>query len=365
MEKARTIPIEPHWKVTGILAVVLSLLFFWPLLGAICFAAIMAFLFFPLYRWLNRHLPSVVAVWTTVVLSVCVVAIPVAITLMVAIAQGITFANQIAETLQLSSSNATIDQTEKVVNQINSIVAPLSNGQVQFDKSTVQSFFTNTMPELIKSLITVIVGFASSLSWVISFGTVYLFVFAAFLANGEKIIEKIRLLSPFADQTTKLYFMRIGGMIRASMLGQLVVAFVLAVLTAFLLILIGLGPYFFFLVIVMTLLNMIPLGSGLLVYPLAIIAILLGNVVGGIWVILIFSFVICSLDNIMRPRLIPKSVQIAPALMTLAVFCGIFYFGLLGVVYGPVIAIVLLTTLETYLEYRRRMLGEPIKEVAI
>lgn len=59
------------------------------------------------------------------------------------------------------------------------------------------------------------------------------------------------------------------------------------------------------------------------------------------------------MDNVLRPKLIPKKARIEPVLLVLATFAGLFHFGLIGVVYGPVITVVLLTTLEFYSAYRR------------
>lgn len=365
MGQARILPVETHWRVTILIAALLALVFFWPLLGVICFAAIMAFLFYPLYTRIARYLPVFFAATGTVFVSVVIVAVPIAVVLLVAIAQGATLAMNIAEELQLTVTNPSDYIIDDIAAQINGVTVPISSGQVQINAESIRSFFSETLPVIIRSVITIIVNFASSLPSTVAYMTVYIFLFAAFLVNGKMVVERLKVVSPFNDRMTKLYFTRVGSMIRASMLGQLLIAFVLAVLTAILFILINLGPYFFFLVIIMTLLNMIPLGSGVIVYPLAIIAILFGNVAGGFWVIVIYSFVICSLDNVMRPRLIPKNAQIAPALMTLAVFCGIFYFGILGVVYGPVIAIVLLTTFETYVEYRQYLMTKRIKEVPV
>ena len=52
----------------------------------------------------------------------------------------------------------------------------------------------------------------------------------------------------------------------------------------------------------------------------------------------------------MRSKLMPKQVYLSVALTMVATFCGIAYFGILGVVYGPVIMIVLTTTVDMYLE---------------
>jgi predicted PurR-regulated permease PerM len=52
----------------------------------------------------------------------------------------------------------------------------------------------------------------------------------------------------------------------------------------------------------------------------------------------------------MRPRLVPKSARLDPALMILAVFSGIALFGFIGIVIGPIIMILITTTLQIYQE---------------
>lgn len=182
-----------------------------------------------------------------------------------------------------------------------------------------------------------------------------LFLFLYMLARGAKILDDLRTISPFDRKTTALYFSRMGAMIKASMVSQLLIAFILAVLAALtLLVFIGGGEYFFFMVGVLTILNMVPLGSAPLIYVICAVAIASGNISGGIWTLIIYQLLICNIDNIMRPRLIPKSVRLNAGLMVLSVFSGLYYFGALGLVYGPLIIIMLLTTYETYVEYVRK-----------
>lgn len=115
--------------------------------------------------------------------------------------------------------------------------------------------------------------------------------------------------------------------------------------------------YFVFFVIALTLLGMIPLGSGIVVIPIALIAMVSGNFWPGFWVLAIYLGIICNLDTVLRPVLIPKKANIIPALVTLSTFCGIYYFGMLGIVYGPLIVTLLLITLDVYAAYRQRLKG--------
>ncbi|MGL5444771.1 MAG: AI-2E family transporter, partial [[Mycobacterium] stephanolepidis] len=59
--------------------------------------------------------------------------------------------------------------------------------------------------------------------------------------------------------------------------------------------------------------------------------------------------VVSNIDNVLRPFLVPRGARLDPALMLLAVFSGIAAFGFWGIVLGPVLMIVIVTTIDMYL----------------
>ena len=77
--------------------------------------------------------------------------------------------------------------------------------------------------------------------------------------------------------------------------------------------------------------------------------ILFGNVFGGVFVIAWHLIVVTNIDNFLRPILVPRAARLDSALMLLAVFAGITMFGFLGIVIGPVLMIVIVTTVSVYL----------------
>lgn len=352
---------QQHWKITLLVAGVAAAVFLWPYLAIISFAAITAYLFYPVHARLVRRMPAMVSAAVTVAFALVIVAVPLALMLLVAFAQGVSFASSFASYIQTGATGSLHDEVQSVVNQVNAVIEPVSAGRLHVTVESVRQFFATTVPVLLKSLASFMVAIASSLPSLFTAVTIYLFTVIAFLAHGASILENLRTVSPFDQRMTRLYFVRTGAMIKASMWSQLLISFVLALLTAILLILVGGGPYFFFLVGLLTVLNMIPLGSAPLVYIISAVAIMAGNISGGLWVFVIYQFVICNIDNFMRPRLIPKSVRLNTALMVLSIFCGLYYFGILGLIYGPLIMILLLTTYEVYLEYRQGEVRPPEK----
>ena len=57
------------------------------------------------------------------------------------------------------------------------------------------------------------------------------------------------------------------------------------------------------------------------------------------------------IDNLLRLKLVPQGAYLHPMLLLLSVFGGLGVAGLMGVVYGPVIMILFVTTIEVYRHY--------------
>jgi predicted PurR-regulated permease PerM len=101
--------------------------------------------------------------------------------------------------------------------------------------------------------------------------------------------------------------------------------------------------------VLMAFVCMIPVAGSFLVWlPLAIYLM-----VGGYWtraVILIVwgAFVISTIDNFLRPKLVGGQTRLHELLVFFSVLGGISVFGLLGIVLGPVVLAITLGLLQTF-----------------
>src|SRR6478752_1228234 len=121
----------------------------------------------------------------------------------------------------------------------------------------------------------------------------------------------------------------------------------------------GFHDGFFIFAVILSALSVIPLGSGIVSIPFGVGMILFGNVFGGIFVILFHLIVVTNIDNFLRPILVPRAARLDSALMLLAVFAGIAMFGAWGIVIGPVLMIVIVTTISVYLAVYK---GVPLEQ---
>jgi predicted PurR-regulated permease PerM len=109
--------------------------------------------------------------------------------------------------------------------------------------------------------------------------------------------------------------------------------------------------------LVMSFLALIPiLGTGFVWVPASLFLFLEGVFQGSNSLIIkgIGLFVYClifvsSLDNIIRPKLIGDKAKVHPAIVLLGIFGGLFFFGPLGVLLGPLILSLTVVVLELYL----------------
>lgn len=184
---------------------------------------------------------------------------------------------------------------------------------------------------------------------VITSAIIFVYVFVALLVNREKLRTLIGQLNPLGEDVTDLYLQKMGSMVRGTVNGQFVIAACQGVAGAASIYIAGFHHGFFIFAIVLTALSIIPLGGGIVTIPFGIGMIFYGNIAGGIFVLLWHLLVVTNIDNVLRPILVPRDARLNSALMLLSVFAGITMFGPWGIIIGPVLMILIVTTIDVYL----------------
>jgi predicted PurR-regulated permease PerM len=192
-------------------------------------------------------------------------------------------------------------------------------------------------------------GAAGSVFGGVTAAILFLYVFISLLTNRDAVLTIIRQLNPLGEDVTDLYMAKMGAMVKGTVMGQFVIAVCQGVAGAASVYIAGFHQGFFLFAVLLSALSVIPLGGGVVTIPFGIGMILFGNVFGGAFVIVFHLVVVTNIDNFLRPVLVPKAARLDSALMLLAVFAGIAMFGAWGIVIGPVLMIVIVTTVSVYL----------------
>ena len=335
--------------IAVILALIVGILFLEKYLFVILLAGVVAFTFYPVYRLLTRWVKNpTLASWLTALVSIITIIIPVVI-----------IAYAVAHELEGVASNIVSyvrDQdpgtlaTDSLAG-VNDFLGGFSGGSVQISFDQLRDLASQGASYVGSNAPGWITGAFGSVSNFITLGIIYLYVFSALLVNHRRLLAYFRALNPLGDRVTDLYLSRASAMTKSMVRGQFVIAGLQGLLSAVLLYIAGVH-YFWVAAIVLSFMSLIPLGAGIITIPIGLVLIFMGDIWQGLLLILGHLFLVTNVDNILRPLLVPRTARLNPALVLLSVFAGLGLFGILGIVLGPVIMILIVTTIEVYVETR-------------
>lgn len=177
---------------------------------------------------------------------------------------------------------------------------------------------------------------------------VMFFTLYSFLIGGKELLKRIMFLSPLKDAHEKILVEKFISISSATVKGTLVVGIVQGSLGGITFALAGI-PSPIVWGVVMMFLSLIPMvGSSLIWFPAGIIMLLLGNIWQGVFILAVGLGIISVIDNILRPELVGKDIQMHPLIVFFATLGGISLFGFLGFILGPVIIALFLALWEIY-----------------
>ena len=175
-----------------------------------------------------------------------------------------------------------------------------------------------------------------------------LFIMFYFFRDGDKLINRIKYLSPLDDRHEEVLMQRFISVSRATIKGTLLIGLAQGILGGLTLWIFGVASPILW-GAVMVILSIIPLvGGWLVLYPAAIIQLILGNTWEGIAIMVVAAVVISNVDTLLRPRLVGRDAGMHDLLIFFSTIGGISLFGIMGFIIGPVIAVFFLTILDIY-----------------
>lgn len=332
--------------VATIIAILFGAYFLRTYFILIVVAAVVAYLFSPLYNRLNKRLSTGLSATLTLLAAFACVIVPVSLIVLIAVIQISEMVRSVAEWVERTDLSTLGDKTLTVVNQF---LARLPFVDITVTPDMIRKAMTTVAQNGGQWLLHTLQGAAGGVIGGITGAILFLYVFISLLTNKEAVQRLIRQLNPLGEEVTDLYLAKMGAMVNGTVRGQFIIAVCQGVAGAISIYIGGFHNGFFIFAIVLSALSVIPLGSGIITIPFGIGMALFGNVFGGIFVVLFHIVVVTNIDNFLRPILVPREARLDSALMLLSVFAGIGMFGAFGIVIGPVLMIVIVTTISVYL----------------
>ncbi len=315
----------------------------------IVLAALSAIILYPFYIRLSERIHKQgTAAAITFVLLLLIIIIPFVLIITITVSQ----AKEIISNVQASGTTLSA-ASNQLLETINRFLSTLTHGNYQITSAQLHEFSAKFINSLVNFFLDILTASFSGISSFITRFILFIYLFTAMLTHSAGLQKTFRTLNPLGEDISTLYMKRTAAMVRGAVGGQLIIAVCQGFAEAAILYIAGIHNYTFFLALLFTGLSIIPLGGGVVAIPIGVILILTGHVAQGVFVLLGHFLVITNIDNLLRPHLVPASVRINSALMLLSVFGGIARFGFLGIVIGPVIMILILSTFEVYMPIAR------------
>ncbi len=314
-----------------------------PFFKPIFWAVVLATLFYPTFEWWERRLGghAIGASVSTIITIVLIVIVPLFLV-------GLIVATEASAVYQrLATGEMNLPMTAQDVREMLPAVAEFLE-RFGVSLQDLQARVSNTALSISQFLATNLVAFGQNAlrGTALFFLTLYLLFF--FLRDGAQLLTRIIGVLPIGDARERRLFRKFAEVSRATIKGTIVIGLVQGLLGGFIFWILGIEAAALW-GVVMAVLSFLPaVGAALVWVPAAALLMVTGRVLEGV-LLLVFGTVIISLaDNVLRPLLVGRDTQMPDYIVLTTTLGGLTFFGLSGVVLGPIIGALFLTVWEMF-----------------
>ncbi len=317
-----------------------------PFFASIILGIVITGIFRPVYRRMSLKMPPKVASVLSCTLIFFVVFIPVVFFVGVLskealglynMARDAVFSDQL---INLLENTKALDRLNEMLARAgiettiswNELIAPISEvgKTVGFSLFQQARFITSNLLNLI-----------------FYFCLMLIVVFYMFL-DGDRFLAYLFDLSPLQDEHDRELFDKFNGMAGAVLIGNGLGGLIQGVAGGMLFWFLGLNSPFLWGVI-MGFLAFLPIvGIGVVLLPTAVFFLLKSNLAIGIAILIFYAILSWGVEYIFKPKVVGDRVAMHPLVVFFAIIGGLKVYGILGIIYGPLIATLFLTLADIY-----------------
>jgi len=333
-----------------------------PFFSTIVLAAVVTGLFNPVYRYMvNKfRIKPYLSAFITCSLIFCILFVPIVFFTGILSKEAYDL-YMMGKGAVLSGQLNKLFENSRVVEKANMV---LSNINIQFtitdlnrSISELGKFIGLFLFEQAKMIT------SNILSFVVNFFFMLLITFFL-LMDSKKLIEFITDLSPlpkeqdvkliqkFKDMSVAVLVVNVLGGIIQGVIGGIVFA-------AF-----GLKSPFLWGVLIALVAFLPIIGTGIVFLPAALFLFLKGRIFASVFMVICFAVLFFGVEYVLKPKIVGNRVKMHILLVFLSIIGGMRLFGILGIIYGPLIVTGFLTLVDIYHENYQKMV-EPGDELSV
>lgn len=317
-----------------------------PFFASIILGAVCASIFAPLFRFFLRWTTPNLSSSLTCLITFFLVFIP--IVFLVGILSKEAFGlYTMAKDAVLSDQLKHLLENTKVLEKLNNFL--ITTG---INKTITWDELVSPISELGKfigfSLFDQARNITSNLLNLIFYFCLMILIMFYMLIDGEKFFQYLNDLSPLKDEHNTKLINKFMGMSGAVLLGNGLGGLIQGIAGGALFFVLGFNSPFLWGVI-MGFLAFLPIvGIGVVMMPSALILMFNAKVGAGIFTLVFYVVLSWGVEYFLKPQVVGDRVSMHPLIVFFAIIGGLKAYGLLGIIYGPLIATMALTLADIY-----------------
>lgn len=335
-----------YFLVLFLLSSLLLARLFWPFLSILILSFLLAGTFKPVFLFLNRQLSRNLASLLTCLLIIVLVFVPMIIFIGVLSREAVDLYQQVKGTnismklQELLHDSPLLLRTQEVVKTFG---YELQSGEVSTTLGNFAKmlglYFFNQAGSWAGNLMT----------FVVDFFMMILIIFFLFI-DHHLIRDYIVRLFPLPDSQVRQLIQKFRDMAGAVLVGNGVCALLHGVFGGLAFILVGFSSPILWGGVIGVLAVLPILGGGLVLLPAVVVLLLQGRVASGVVLAIVYLLFAISVEYLIKPKIVGQQAKMHTLLVFLGILGGLSVFGLLGIIYGPLIITAFLTMADIYLK---------------
>lgn len=270
-----------------------------------------------------------------------------------------TISNHLIQEFTRISSDISVDRSTLVqtikgsIVGINTVLAKIPLLDVHITSSNIDEALLNASKNVSTYLLNSAIKLGGASIEYIANLFIFLFLTFFLIPSLPALRMYVTQMSPLHDDIDNIYINRLVALTLSLMKSLFIIALAQGILGGIFLALAGF-PYVLTFTIILMFASLIPyVGTNIVVLPIAGFMLLQGNVAGAVTILIGQIVFVSNIDNILAAAILSHDTQLHPALMLMSIIGGLSVFGLSGLLFGPMIVILFLTSLEIYMKHYR------------
>jgi len=316
------------WIVGGIILGIFILAFFIlrPIIIPIIFGLLFAYIFTPLYKKIKSKVRNKnIAAFLLMLAIVVLIAIPTVYLIPIIVRQA--------------SEAYILIRGVNIGEILNNLIGSTSTIPINFDNIIygISSTFQNQFNNFFSDFASILLQFA-----------VFLFTFYFAIRDSDQLKEYISTLSPFSEATEKKFLKEFRGITNAIVFGQVLIGIAQGLAVGVALFFLGV-PQALILTFIASIVSMIPvLGSWIVWMPIGLYLLFTGHTFDGVFLLLYGALFVSTIDNLIRPYILSKQSNLPVAMSVIGTIGGLYFFGIAGLILGPLVLAYILIIIDFY-----------------